>query len=148
MTEICPECSNVFTPNSRRVQIYCSNKCQIKSNKRSTTPEQARKYHLKSHRGITVEEYDAMFVRQNGKCAICGRDQSEFKKPLFVDHSHESQKIRGLLCVNCNNGLGLLKDDINILMSALEYLKKHLSNCQIPNVQDTQPSQIITKETK
>lgn len=74
---------------------------------------------------ITKEEYDKMYVDQNGKCAICENPPTGFKKSLCLDHCHDSLKVRGLLCDNCNAGLGKFKDDIDILLKAVDYLKKH-----------------------
>src|ERR1035437_10727167 len=67
--------------------------------KRSIT---VRRNNLKKKFGITWEEYDELFKKQNGYCPICGRHQSEFKKRLSVDHDHNTKKVRGLLCQNCN----------------------------------------------
>ena len=79
---------------------------------------------LKRSYGITPEEYNQMFLKQEGKCTICYRHQSVLRRRLAVDHCHESKKIRGLLCDNCNPMLGYAKDNITILESAIEYLNK------------------------
>jgi hypothetical protein len=73
--------------------------------------------------GISVEEYAAMEERQGWKCAICGT--SPFARRLSVDHCHKTDRIRGLLCVKCNSGLGSFCDDTNNLRRAIEYLDKH-----------------------
>src|ERR1041384_5783963 len=54
--------------------------------------------HIKKRYGISLEIYDAMLVRQNNKCAICGRDFTEFKQRPHIDHNHETQELRGILC--------------------------------------------------
>lgn len=86
--------------------------------------------HLKSHtfyltrdHKITKQAYDGMYVAQRGCCVICGKHQSEFKNRLAVDHSHKTGKIRGLLCITCNAGLGMFQDNPQILANAIEYLK-------------------------
>lgn len=61
-----------------------------------------RRAHLKRNFGITVEQYEELFEKQNGRCAICGRHQFEFDKNFAVDHCHETREIRGLLCTFCN----------------------------------------------
>lgn len=76
-----------------------------------------RRYRLKVKYGITLEEYEAMKKAQKGKCLICYR-----KKKLAVDHNHKDGKIRGLLCVNCNMGLGLFEDNQILLLRAIDYL--------------------------
>ena len=78
---------------------------------------------LKKKYGITLEQYNQMFTNQNGNCAICGRNQSEFKTSLNIDHCHKTNKIRGLLCSNCNTALGLFNDDNVLLQKAINYNK-------------------------
>jgi len=74
--------------------------------------------------GITIGDYDRMFVKQSGVCKICGTDNPGTNKGRFaIDHNHETGKVRGLLCYSCNVGIGHLKDDPFILLSAFKYLK-------------------------
>ncbi len=75
---------------------------------------------IKNRYGITKEEYQDMFLKQNGVCAICARPQSA---KLHVDHCHTTKKVRGLLCGNCNRALGLMKDNIEFLGKAIIYLQ-------------------------
>jgi len=83
-----------------------------------------RSTNFKRNFGITIEQYDEMFLTQNGNCLICGENQSKFKRRLAVDHCHETKKIRGLLCDYCNPGLGYFKDSEDILNKAILYLKR------------------------
>jgi DNA-directed RNA polymerase subunit RPC12/RpoP len=69
---------------------------------------------------MTEDDYLEMFEKQNGKCAICGKEVVDER--LFVDHNHDTGEVRGLLCRNCNAGIGFLKDDIDLLRSAIKYL--------------------------
>lgn len=62
-----------------------------------------RKSALKQKYGITPEQYDELFEKQSGCCAICERHQSEFNQRLAVDHNHKTREIRGLLCNYCNH---------------------------------------------
>lgn len=82
-----------------------------------------RKIHwsLLGNHGMTIEEYDEKMILQNGRCAICNRPVNE-KKSLAVDHDHETEENRGLLCEACNRGLGMLQDSPEILRAALAYL--------------------------
>lgn len=74
--------------------------------------------------GITLSDYDDMFIGQGGNCAICHLPQHDSRKNrLCVDHDHVSGMVRGLLCSNCNVGIGLLKDDERILLNAIQYLR-------------------------
>ena len=61
-------------------------------------------------------------VEQNGRCAICGVPEYELPSRLYIDHDHETGKVRGLLCPSCNTGLGHLKDDPEVLLRACIYL--------------------------
>ncbi|WMX18936.1 hypothetical protein [Escherichia phage vB_EcoP_PAS59] len=77
--------------------------------------------------GITLAEYDALFEKQEGLCAICGQPETAtlkgVVKRLAVDHCHEGLHIRGLLCSSCNTGLGLFKDSPENLENAIKYLR-------------------------
>lgn len=70
--------------------------------------------------GLSVEDYLTLLSKQGGVCAICGVAPTTRK--LAVDHNHDTGKNRGLLCDNCNNGLGRFKDDPTRLRSAASYL--------------------------
>ena len=83
----------------------------------------SRKKSLKRRYGITINEYDEMINKQNGKCAICGIHQSELEKPLFVDHNHKTDNVRGLLCDLCNRGIGFLKENPLILLKSIKYIQ-------------------------
>lgn len=85
-----------------------------------------RARHLSKTFGLTVEDYDALAKAQNGVCAICKKPETD--RPLAVDHDHETNEVRGLLCKRCNIGLGNLYDSVETLQSAIEYLQKRKSN--------------------
>lgn len=76
---------------------------------------------LKKIYGIDKNDYQFLLDKQSGVCAICLQPDST--KRLSVDHCHSSRMIRGLLCGNCNNGLGRFKDNPQLLLNALKYLK-------------------------
>ena len=81
--------------------------------------------------GLSLDEYRIMIYEQNNKCAICNKPEtmidyrSKEIKDLYVDHNHETGKVRELLCSSCNQGIGLLQESLEILTNALNYLKKH-----------------------
>ena len=75
--------------------------------------------------GITLEQYNQMLEEQEGKCKICGKHHSESKKRMAVDHNHETGAIRGLLCTNCNTGIGLFLDNPTLIENAINYLKEY-----------------------
>lgn len=106
---------------------------------RSTINEQMRKryrgkpgekermqwYSRQKFYGVSKENFEKMFKTQKGCCAICKIAQSSTKHTFNIDHDHDTGKIRGLLCMRCNRGMGLLRDDKVILSNALKYLKKN-----------------------
>jgi transposase InsO family protein len=65
-----------------------------------------RAYHLRRKYGLSQEDYDAMLLSQNGKCKICGKNQSESVRMFHVDHDHSTGDVRGILCNRCNTSLG------------------------------------------
>jgi hypothetical protein len=96
---------------------------------RIDNPAKMKDYHLKKRFGISAQKYDEMMDAQGGVCAICGNpeimiDKRGIKMSLAVDHCHKTGEIRGLLCKNCNHGLGNFKDDQGLLRKALDYLRK------------------------
>lgn len=115
-------CGSEFMSSCSR-QIYCSNKCCGKFRRRDISETKQRDFDYKRHYGISLEEYNQMFLEQNGCCKICKRHQTEFKRRLHVDHSHATNEVRGLLCHNCNLALGRFMDNKDIIKAALEYLK-------------------------
>lgn len=70
-----------------------------------------------------MNEYDELFIKQKGCCAICETHQMDLKRSLAVDHCHETGKVRGLLCGECNKALGMFDDNTALLNSAVDYLK-------------------------
>lgn len=90
-------------------------------------PNYERNKRLVNRYGININEYNEMLSSQEGKCLLCERHRSEFKKALAVDHDHNTGKVRGLLCDHCNKGIGCLQDNVTILQKAISYLQKHQS---------------------
>ncbi len=94
-------------------------------------PSMDRERDMRRKYGITISEYEIMFAAQDGKCAICKLAEKAFdprtgaQKRLAVDHCHNSEKIRGLLCWDCNIALGKIKDSPEILREMIAYLEKH-----------------------
>lgn len=103
--------------------LYSCKKC-IKIYNNNRRRENKHNYLLYTY-NITIGEFEELLKIQNNKCAICNIHENDLKEGLCVDHCHESGKVRGLLCHNCNHALGKLKDDINLFNSAIEYLIKN-----------------------
>jgi hypothetical protein len=86
---------------------------------------------MKDH-GISLEDYDIILKNQGGVCAICGvrpgiigNEPGVKPKALAVDHSHTSVGVRGLLCTNCNLGIGSFFEDSARMRRAADYLDRH-----------------------
>jgi len=82
----------------------------------------SKEYNLKKKFKLTLDEYQVLLNSQNNVCAICGNICT---RSLAVDHNHNTGKVRGLLCNNCNRGLGHFKDNLENLKQAIVYLKEH-----------------------
>ena len=98
---------------------YNENKNRSAKNNPSSTKD--RQLRIKFN--ISIEKYNQILNLQNYKCAIC-----QYKCPtgrqLAVDHNHKTGKVRGLLCMECNIGLGKFKDSDDLLLRAISYLDK------------------------
>lgn len=101
--------------NHKRVEIW-----------RKASPDKnirtKRKYKIKAKYGISIDDYNAMFLEQNGCCIICGLHQSQLPQTLGVDHNHITGEVRGLLCRRCNVGIGFFDDDTARMTKAVKYL--------------------------
>lgn len=90
--------------------------------------ERSKVYHrarlLKESFNMTVDDYMVMYENQSGRCAICGSETANNgkRKNFCVDHDHETGKVRGLLCHNCNVSVGLMKESPSLLRKAADYL--------------------------
>lgn len=113
----CSICGTVFTPSAPGDK-YCSCQC---SERALATRYLERTY------GITLLDYELMYHKQDGLCAICHTEGFKMAEhhnvSLVVDHDHVSGQVRGLLCHNCNRALGLLKDSKYRLCEAINYLQ-------------------------
>lgn len=111
--------------NARRREKYAADaefRERVKAQSKSGDPEVKRNTRLLRSFGITAAEYDRMLEDQGGKCGICRLDCTSGRR-LAVDHCHETGRVRGLLCGNCNHGLGKFLDDPGLLDRAAMYLR-------------------------
>ncbi len=81
-------------------------------------------YSVKKLYNLTPQAYQALLNKQGGACRVCRVKRNEITRRFDVDHDHETGKIRGLLCLNCNRAIGLLKESSSILRRAARYLDK------------------------
>ncbi|TAL21629.1 MAG: hypothetical protein EPN99_07245 [Frankiales bacterium] len=120
----CKECRNArnreHVANNRQRRMESMARWRAENPDRYAAAQRA--YKLKGY-GLSPEAYEALLLAQGGVCAICCRP-ARSGWDLSVDHDHESKAVRGLLCGQCNAGIGLLRDDGAVLESALRYLQK------------------------
>ena len=94
----------------------------IKKARSNGQPEYRRWEQIKRKYGMTQHEWEALFKEQDECCAIC-KTKVPGGSNWHTDHCHDSGKVRGILCCNCNQGLGQIGD--NNLIAAVFYLQKH-----------------------
>lgn len=105
-------------PNAK----YCSRQCWEKG----PVAQKLRRANLWARYGLTEEEYVDLAKAHRTGCAICGAAPPPGEK-LVVDHDHDDDSIRGMLCTRCNVGLGMFQDDPERLQLAAQYLRTHRS---------------------
>ncbi|GAB3912657.1 hypothetical protein GCM10029964_120830 [Kibdelosporangium lantanae] len=81
----------------------------------------AKRRYYKDAYGLTLTQIEELKARQGGVCAICG----EVPERAVVDHCHKTGLVRGILCNACNRGMGMLRDSLDVLRSAVTYLATH-----------------------
>lgn len=108
---------------------YCKDCCKRINRQIYKQYNNWRMGHLQRKYNMTTTQYEDLHSKQSGKCAICGQEETAQRrgniKKLAVDHDHVSGRLRGLLCSNCNIGLGKFKDSKEYLNSAIRYLAAH-----------------------
>jgi|ERR1035437_619559 hypothetical protein len=139
-TRVCTRCATVkpldeYYPDHRRTDGLMSHckPCDLTRQKqwRQQDPERYRAgVRIRRRRnayGLTTEDYLTMLKAQQGVCAICQATQSDhgMTDDFLVDHDHRTGKVRGLLCVRCNSGLGHFRDNPELMLAAIAYLEAH-----------------------
>lgn len=149
MKKICPKCKIEklhadYHKDSRKkigIRSRCKACCKVETNNwreknkshynnyaamwRSKNPDRQHATEIKRHYKLSIEKYNELLTKQKMKCVICDRqhDPSLKRGRLYVDHNHETGAVRGLLCANCNKGLGCFNEDLISLEQAIAYLK-------------------------
>lgn len=108
----CKDCRNQYL----REIYYKTNKEKISKLNVSWQNENKNKV-VARKRGVSLKEIEELKNKANNKCEIC-----EDTINLCVDHNHQTGELRGLLCGRCNKGLGLFRDNKNLLKQAIIYL--------------------------
>lgn len=91
---------------------------------RKRNPKRYKDSFLKRKYSITTDMYNEILNSQNNSCAICKIHESNLNYPMFIDHCHSTGRFRGLLCRNCNSGIGYFKDNISVIENSISYLEK------------------------
>ena len=105
--------------------------CKSTAQWHTKNPEYESGRKLKKRYNITPEQYIEMLIVQDHRCAICGNKETALHnhsgkvQKLAIDHCHITGKVRGLLCQDCNRGLGKFHDNLQHLQKAIDYLSKH-----------------------
>jgi NMD protein affecting ribosome stability and mRNA decay len=123
-TKLCPKCRKTkpIKDFSRRRKTKRCSWC-----KSCTTllwfakhPHERLLHRVKYLYGLTRTAYENLVAKHKGRCAICNR-----ARKLHIDHNHKTGNVRGLLCADCNRGLGMFFESITGLKNAIKYLKHH-----------------------
>ena len=128
--KLCPSCGTEkpFTEFSKMTKATDGLQCYCKpcvkawhAARRKATPQEVLrdKYYLK-HYGVNYSYVTNLLTQQDCRCGVCGKDISD---KFHLDHCHDTGKIRGALCPQCNHLLGLAYDNIETLERAIEYLR-------------------------
>ena len=129
--KVCPKCnqtklleefsrkrSRSYIPHEGCYQSYCRD-----CTSQYYSPEKKRRWDYSRRYDITLEEYQDLYAKQKGACAICKDHPNTM---LCIDHDHIDNFVRGLLCSKCNLMIGNARNDINILEEAINYLERNL----------------------
>lgn len=109
--------------NPEKVRASINNAIARKPEKYRKMAQYNARYHLLRQYGLTWEEFEAMFERQNGLCPIC-TESLKRGSSTHIDHDHDSGAIRGLLCSRCNQAIGLLRESTDNMERAIAYLRR------------------------
>jgi hypothetical protein len=151
----CVVCGTKFKPEQKRGvgRKWCTEECRLtilrgykprkkqkvldrkrwarEWQKKNRTPVKEKDRDLQRKFGITLEQYNEMLAAQNGVCALCGQPEKVIDKrsgkprSLAVDHHHDTGKVRALLCMACNQGIGNMQESVAKLQKAVQYLQQH-----------------------
>lgn len=129
---ICSFCGAEFKARRHSSEVrYCSAVCKNTARNRDGRGQHSvRRWQFKTKYGISIEDYESLRESQGRACAICGRTDpigrvSKFGPDywLHVDHDHETGNVRGLLCSNCNQAIGLLGENVDNVRRVVSYLE-------------------------
>jgi hypothetical protein len=121
MMKTCSKCKEAKSSDEFYARTHSKDGLQNLCKSCAKIHSRASRYKL-NYGGLTVSDYDLLLSRQGGCCAICNTTEPGASRRLHVDHCHTNGNVRGLLCFNCNLGIGKLKDDPVLCTKAADYL--------------------------
>lgn len=123
---VCRKCRDEYLTRAADRECEIRRKEQERKNaivKKYSSKNRSKESFLRNKWKLTIDDFESMMNKQDRKCAICGKREDEMKRGFHIDHNHATGKIRGLLCLNCNTGLGMFKDNPKLISKAKEYLE-------------------------
>lgn len=114
----CKSCRVLIQREYRELNPDINKKIDRKKYLRSKVQLKNERY-LRNY-GITLKDFNDLLEKQNNECLIC----QEKNKRFHLDHCHKTGKIRGILCAQCNTGIGLFKENVEYLTNAIRYITK------------------------
>lgn len=140
-TKYCTRCHRrrsveEFYPGSAASRARYMQPCKdcVRTQRRETRRTERGAAYLRNYRlnyafGISADDYLQMAEDQDYRCAVCRQPETAMRagkvKRLAVDHDHDTDKVRGLLCTRCNTAIGLLRDDPALVFGVARYLTEH-----------------------
>lgn len=131
LRNVCSDCNKKFQRQHYQENKPRYNECQAKRRQSGEHQKNQKLWNLRNRESVRKRNlknkygdpdiYEKLVKVQGEVCGICSEPSSN----LFVDHCHKSGDVRGLLCRNCNSGIGLLKDSAEILTKAIEYVRRN-----------------------
>jgi hypothetical protein len=131
MTRRCPRCGETKTladfARNRSAKSGYGSYCKpchnsVVAENRQKNHGGARSFWLNRRYRVDAAQVAWMVLQQGGVCALCTSG-----KPEHVDHDHRTKRVRGILCFNCNRGLGKFGDDVELMSRAVDYLESVVS---------------------
>ena len=124
----CPDCGQAKSleefPRNRSMAfgrgVYCKPCHNARTRASVRRAGGARHYHLRRRYGVGASDVRLLIEKQGGLCALC-----ETNPATQVDHDHKTGRVRGILCLHCNAGMGAFHDDPGIIERAIRYLEQH-----------------------
>jgi len=119
----CAKCGDVHARNAKHLkQGQESQECKLYKPPNWSGLEREDNIIRKQY-GISMKQFTELLAAQGGGCALCEKPMESIRRRMNIDHCHETNEVRGILCSGCNTGLGHLGDNIDGLLRAVAYLK-------------------------